>query len=639
MKTSILKQPHTLSISAVALAVLLALPAAQADTLEARLDRNSISTGDTVTLSIELPANTAAQPDLSPLRQDFDILGSSNSTQVQIINGNTSQNKQLNITLASHGTGNISIPALKVGADETTPLQLSVRDAPITDSSKAGNPVWMEMATSLTDKQHNVTVQQEIPLTVRLYSAIPLHDVRLNPPAPAGATVEKLDQDKQYQTERNGQTYQVLEQHYAVFPEQPGNLDIPPVTLRAVTPDPNQAQRGSGSGNSAFNDDFFRDAFRNSPLAQQMLNDDFFNDPFGMMNSGKPVNLRSNSLQFNVGHIPAAAQGKTWLPARKVSLSDSWQNNPPRLRTGEPSTLTLTVTADGLTGEQIPAIILPDIPGVRVYSEPAQAESRTNGEQVTGTSTQTFTLIPEQTGEVKLPAISLPWWNTQTQTPQTAELPGRTLNIAQGSGSSAAPPAASLPAAPSASMTPAPTRTTSDNSSSSQPAWLTRSGIELAGTALLAALLATGVYWRRRHPQQASFDSLQASEYNPGKLATSGITHCTVPSRQLLDNARTKCLQSCAADDPYLSAKTLLEWARLAWPEQPPTSLPALAARLEGKLRAEIRVLHQYIYQSTQNKMPWSGSALADALQQGLKPKPEKQATYHNPGLPPLYPA
>jgi hypothetical protein len=642
MQTIILKRPASLSISALALAVLLALPSAEAATLTAHLDRNSISTGDTVTLAIELPANASAQPDLAPLRQDFDILGTGSSSQMQVINGNSSQSNQLNITLAPHGKGNLTIPALKVGADETTPLQLTVKDVPVADSSKAGKPVWVEMETSLKDKQHAVTVQQEIPVTVRLYSAIPLRDVSLNPPAPAGATVEKLDQDKQYQTERNGQTYQVVEQHYAVFPEQAGDLNIPPVTLRAVTPDPNQPQR-SGFGGSPFDNDFFKGALQNNPLAQQMLKGDIFSDPFGMFDSGKPVSLRSNGLQFTVGHIPAAAQGKNWLPARHVALTDSWQGNPPSLRSGEPASLTLTVTADGLTGAQIPAITLPEIPGVRVYSEPAQAESHTNGEQVTGISTQTFTLIPEQTGKLALPAISLPWWDTQNQTLQTAELPARTLTVEQGSGTSAPPPpspgtaTASTPTVPAAAM---PTQTATGNSASGKLAWLTQPAARIGGGLLLLLLFAGGWFWYRRTDRtagnpQPSPSARSGQNFRPATPSAS-IAPVT-SSLQELDADREKFQSACAANDPYLSAHALLDWARRVWPQQPPASLPALAAKLEAE--AEVRELHQHLYQPNRDGKPWSGEALAAALRQGLKPKPETKTASGDQGLPPLYPA
>lgn len=645
MKTAILKANRLPGISTLVLAVMLTLSEANAATLGTQLDRHSVSPGDTVTLSINLPADGNAQPDLAPLQQDFDILGTGTSSQFQNINGKTSQSKQLNIRLAPHRNGQLTIPALKVGSDETAPLQLTVRDAPIADNGKTGRPVWVEMETGLPASKHDVTVQQEIPVTVRLYTSIPLHNISLSPPAPAGATVEKLDQDKQYQTERNGQTYQVVEQHYAIFPEQPGELSIPPLGLRAFTPDPDQRQR-SPFGGGTFNDSFFQQAFKNNPLAQQMMNDDFFNDPFGM-GGGKQINLRSNSLQFKVGHIPAAAQGKNWLPARNVTLDDSWQGNPPQLHSGEPTTLTLTVTADGLTGEQIPAITLPDIPGVRVYNEPAKTDNRTNGEQVIGTSTQTFTLIPEQKGAMKLPEISLPWWNTQTQSMQTAKLPARTLQVAQGSGVTNPSP---VPVATAGTTNPVTNSALTAPLVSTNPektdtlVWLKQSDTAIISISLALLLLAgSGGYWyRQRQKSQVKGNDPQA-----GREPVSGInsrttsTQSTTAKRVETEAARQNCLQACAANDPCLSAKNLLEWAKQVWPQKPPVSLPELAAGVDANTAAQIRALHQHLYQPGKDAESWSGDALATALRQGLKPKADNKnaSTLSDQGLPPLYPA
>lgn len=652
MKTAILKKPLTLSISTLALAAMLSLSTAHAATLNAQLDRSKINTGDTVTLSIELPPNSSAQPDLSPLQQNFDILGTGSSTRMQIINGQTSQSNRLNITLLPHDQGKLTIPALKVGSDETTPLQLSVQNAPLADSSQAGSPVWVEMETGLPKDNHDVSVQQEIPVTVRLYSSIPLRNVSLNPPAPSGATVEKLTQDTQYQTERNGQTYQVVEQHYAVFPEQAGDLTIPPVNLRATTPDPNQQQRGAFGG-GMFNDDFFQNAFKNSPLTQQMMNDSFSSDPFGMFDSGKPVNLRSNRLEFSVAHIPEAAQGNSWLPARNVTLSDSWQGNPPPLRSGEPANLTLTVTADGLTGAQIPAVKLPEIPGVRVYSEPAQTDNRTNGEQVIGTSTQTFTLIPEQTGQLALPAISLPWWNTRTQSMQTAELPAQTLTVAKGSGVSTPAPASGASAAststPSNAMTPTSTQTANTSAASANTSQLTQPDKEIIGVLLLLLLLGGGWYWYRRlnrNSDSGKPSATSAAAWTPTELRTAEpatASPATAVKRAELDAAQENFEQACATNDPYLSAQTLLEWAKLVWPQKPPVSLPELAGKVDGDAQTEIDKLHQRLYQPDKQEGEWSGDALASALRPGLRSAASRKGKYadkpDDQGLPPLYPA
>ena len=73
----------------LALGLLLALAtgSALADGLRAYFDRSQVHEGDTLTLNIEKAgAGASGSPDLGPLAQDFDVLGTSNSTQIRIVN-------------------------------------------------------------------------------------------------------------------------------------------------------------------------------------------------------------------------------------------------------------------------------------------------------------------------------------------------------------------------------------------------------------------------------------------------------------------------------------------------------------------------------------------------------------------------
>jgi hypothetical protein len=56
--------------------------------VRASFDRPTVYEGDTVTLTIEVDgAKPGGEPDLSPLAQAFDVLGTSTGSQISIING------------------------------------------------------------------------------------------------------------------------------------------------------------------------------------------------------------------------------------------------------------------------------------------------------------------------------------------------------------------------------------------------------------------------------------------------------------------------------------------------------------------------------------------------------------------------
>ena len=70
------------------------------------LDRTHVSLGDTVTLNIQ-SSGTLDTPDLSPLQNDFQVLGTSRSRSVQITNGKaeatSQQHKKTAVTADSNG--------------------------------------------------------------------------------------------------------------------------------------------------------------------------------------------------------------------------------------------------------------------------------------------------------------------------------------------------------------------------------------------------------------------------------------------------------------------------------------------------------------------------------------------------------
>ena len=66
--------------------LLLGATSAWAD-VNARLDRQIIVAGETVNLLIEAQGQITAQPDTEPLSKDFEVLGVSTGSRVNIING------------------------------------------------------------------------------------------------------------------------------------------------------------------------------------------------------------------------------------------------------------------------------------------------------------------------------------------------------------------------------------------------------------------------------------------------------------------------------------------------------------------------------------------------------------------------
>lgn len=262
----------------LALAMLGAAAHTAAQTVTARVDRDTVTQGETFQLIIESSGqNSDVEPDLEPLNENFDILGRSKSTQVKIINGKTDSGTHWQIVLAPKTSGALHLPPLRVGDQQTEPIAIKVVTAQASAPSGAERELFLEVESG----PENPYVQAQLTYTVRLLHAIQIHEGSLSEPNVKGAVIERLGNDVQYETRRNGRRYRVTERRYAVFPQASGMLEIPAPVLDAEVAD--------GRGQRQFGSNMLRDFF---PATRR-------------------VRVRGQAVTVEVRPRPAAAPGST----------------------------------------------------------------------------------------------------------------------------------------------------------------------------------------------------------------------------------------------------------------------------------------------------------------------------------------
>ena len=331
--------------AAVTVAAAFTLGEALAQTLGARFERNPIRADETVRLNVEADAAAdGAQPDVEPLRRDFEILGQSSSTQITIENGRRSTRTRWIFELAPKRTGRLTAGPLQVGAMTSPAIVLEVLPAPAADEASSARDVFIETDVAPED----VYVQSQLTYTIRIYRAVEFLEAVLSEFAPEGAVTHRLGKDATYTKVIDGRRYRVIERRFAVFPQASGRLALPEVRLDARIAD--------GGAASAMN---------------------------RLFSEGRRMRLASQPATVMVKPRPAAA-ATPWLPARAVTLAEEWPEDPPRLVVGEPVTWTLRLDAVGLAGEQLPPIDLPDLGSVRVYPDQPSIVTRADRDAVHG---------------------------------------------------------------------------------------------------------------------------------------------------------------------------------------------------------------------------------------------------------------
>lgn len=572
---------------------------ARAD-IRASLDTARIAVGDTVQLTLERDGRSSGQPDLGPLQQQFDILGTSSSTSIELVNGSASEKTQIVLTLAPKLTGHLTIPSLSWDGERSQPLSLTVtgpNGAPQAGGAAAQPASNVFMETSVSPERPYV--QEAVQLTVRLFTAEPLYHADLELPENGDIVVKQIGSDDNSEAERNGRSYQVVTRHYLIFPLRSGKLTVQGPVL--------DAELAVSQPRRAFGADPFGGGF--------------FGGPF--LRTVRPVRLHANPIVLTVRARPARAVGSYWLPARNVTLSADW--NPAKLtaRTGDPITLDLSLRATGLAAAQLPDLsaLLSLPPGLKAYPDQPELEDSTQSGALVGSRDQTIALIADSPGHYSIPALTVSWWDTQADQPRVATMAARTLTILPAPGS--APAAASAPPARAAAQQPSHAQSRhAPGPAATKPGAQPRapSGWEWVSIGLAVVWLATLGGWLLSRRSRAS-----RSRPPPPRQPAPPIAFD-------LSRERAAFRAACEANDAHAARAHLLAWATAHWGSAP-AGVGAIATRIGNAAVADLlRDLDRACYAGG----AWQGHTLAAALTE-LPAQAGKRARERD-GLAPLYP-
>jgi hypothetical protein len=259
-------------------------------------------------------------------------------------------------------------------------------------------PAWAQSPTAdmrksfieLSTDKAELYVQEQLLLTVQLYFSNELIRGELSEPVSNNATIESLGPQQEYSRVRDNQRYRMIERRYAVYPQTPGRLSVAPIEFEGSLRDAN----------------------------------------------GRLQNLRNSEQLFDlpVKDIPPRFSGSVWLPATELTLEENGLSDDNRITRGENLTRQLTLRANGLPDTTLPPFPAPTAPGLRSYPEPAKRATDISADGLRSMLQQASALVPVQAGELRLPEVRVPWWDTASDSEKVAIIPARILVVAPGSG-------------------------------------------------------------------------------------------------------------------------------------------------------------------------------------------------------------
>jgi hypothetical protein len=413
----------------------LAIPAlSYAAGFTAQVDRSRIGASDTVNLRLELSDSEATHsPDFSELEKSFRITAQEQSLTQNSINGKVSSTTGWNLTLVPNQPGQAVIPPITV---ETSQGELKTQAIPIVVTEETSTPhataPQKGVSFIATPDKSEVYKNERVKVTFRLNSARDLRNLQIEPLSVKDAIAESVGKAQVQTKIVNGHEQQELVVSYFITPLKDGNLTIPSLVVHAEAQDP----KANASASQDPFDSFFDQDDDGSMAGMQKMMKQFTQgtnvfggfSPFASM---KPVVLASKPLDLKV--LPPAAGVNPWLPATSLKITEKWSSEP--MRAGEPVTRTLTTDATGIDATQLPSLedqLHSAANDYKVYPDQPKISSTTmNGQEVSQRS-ESFTIIPQKDGDIKIPAIQLAWWDTNHHTQRTAELPEETIHVLPG---------------------------------------------------------------------------------------------------------------------------------------------------------------------------------------------------------------
>jgi len=549
---------------------------AEAATIRVEIDRNPVLMDESFTLVFEAEGSVDEDPDFSALERVFDILRQSEGSSMQIINGEVSQKKQWTLSLMPREPGRFIIPPIPFGKDSSESIMIDIKAAAVLPDGNF-EPIFFEVSVEPT----TTYVQSQVIYTARLYRSVTLISGNLSEPtlSDADAVIEKLGNDRSFETILNGQRYLVVERVYAIFPQQSGQLTLLPLKFEGQIATQSRSR-------------------------------------FSPFNQGGPIKrIHSKTIVLDVKPVPKDKITGRWLPARDLRLIEKLQDaseGTQQIKAGEPLTRTLMLVAEGLTAAQLPEINmnLPD--GFKSYPDQPLLEDKIRSDGIIGIRQEKIALIPMQGGSYRLPAIEIPWWNTLTQQPEVARLEERLIEVAPAERVEVALPSGSLQQEGDL-LGEGAGASVSEESQKGASFW---SLISLVlGLGWVFTLVA---WWGSRQKQGGQNATTQSEIAVPD----------TGPIKRQLKKA-------CMQNEAEVAKEALLAWSRVFWPQRS-HSLGEVRNRVEDTLGDEIQKLNAVLY--SQESGAWQGGpALWAAFEQEVK-KEKKKAVRKPEGLVPMVP-
>ena len=508
--------------------------------VSAWVDNNPVVVGEMFRLHIEAKnVDDPQEPDLTEIR-GLQVLNRSVQNQTSIVGTSITRTVNWTYVMLAPSSGNYRIPALQVGSEKTIPIALKAEE-----SSQSPNNQIVRLEVDVSPNE--VYPQQQVLVRVRIIrTGAQLENESLTPFELPGTQIEKVNQ-RSFRKVKNGKRQLITEISYVLLPEKSGTILLPQLSYQG-----NEIRGANSQGNFGNFGNF-------GNIFQQR---------------GRRIFSNSEAQTIQVKALPVGFKG-WWLPAAKLELEEQWQPDPPEFRVGEPVTRTLTVSAYGVFGNQIPELSFELPEKMKAYADQPSIETVKTQEGLKGTRVEKWAIIPGQAGKLELPEISVAWWDVQKDEIRTSVFPARIIEVL--------PVTVEFPVAPVTQETAIKTKKTAVVVTQEPVSAYQQVGFWKALAIVFAILWgATLLLWFFLKKNNAATSIEKDEEVKSNK-------------KLALRSATKKVEKALSSGEAETVQTALLKWADSVWSENPPQGIEQIGERIP-QLKNGIKTLNSVLY-------------------------------------------
>jgi len=394
--------------------------------LSVYVTNTSIGLNEQFALNIELSgadANDVRQPAAPNLSTFATYVGSSSSSNIQIVNGQMSVTKTYTYHYIANKAGKFIIPAVTVTYKNkklaAEPIQVVVtartggRQSTGRRQTQQRPPDEADDISGLlylraTVNKKRVYQNEPVIVTYKIYTAVNVTNYGVSQlPNTVGFWSEEFPQPSRLRLTNeviNGRQYRVAEiKRFALFPQSPGKKTLDAMVVECDVQLPRRRTR--------------RDLF-----------DSFFNDSFFSRTVRRTI--ASNVIEIDVQPLPAEAKPQDFsglVGAFSIRASADKQ----KVKTNEAVTLKVTVSGRGNV-RIIPEPKIDFPADFEVYDPKVRETINRKNNTVSGAKTFEYVLIPRFPGKQRIKPITLSYFDLASRKYKQVKTPAISIDVAKG---------------------------------------------------------------------------------------------------------------------------------------------------------------------------------------------------------------